>query len=59
MKRHKGLFLYGSIDYKDKAKLYCSLHKCFLNKQHLYKKKFKCEKCKHKKEVDEYGEICK
>lgn len=56
MKREKVIFLYGKLGYKDKAKLYCSLHKCYLNKQQLFAKKFKCQKCKHKKEVGEEWE---
>lgn len=55
MKREKVLFLYGKINYKDKAKIYCDLHKCYLSKQQLFAKKFKCEKCKYKKEVNEWG----
>ena len=54
MKREKVLFLYGKIKYKDKAKIYCTLHKCYLSKQQLFAKKFKCEKCKYKKEVNEW-----
>lgn len=56
MKKEKVLFLYGKIGYKSKAKLYCDLHKCYLTKQQLYSKKFRCEKCKHKKEVEEVWE---
>ena len=52
MKREKVLFLYGKIAYKDKAVLYCDLHKCYLSKQQLFSKKFKCKKCKYKKEVE-------
>ena len=55
MKRHRVLFLYGKLGYKDKAKLYCKLHKCYLNKQQLFSKNFKCEKCKYKVEVEKGG----
>lgn len=47
----KVLFLYGKLRSKKKAVLYCELHKCYLDKGQLFSKKFKCEKCKHKKEV--------
>lgn len=53
MKNHKVLFLYGKLGLKSKAVLYCSLHKCFLNKQQLFGKNFKCEKCKYSKNVEE------
>ena len=52
MKREKVLFLYGKIGYKDKARLYCDLHKCYLNRQHLFTKKFKCERCKYRRDVE-------
>lgn len=53
-KKAKVLFLYGRLRHKNKAVLYCSLHKCYLDKQQLFSKKFKCEKCKHMKNVT-YG----
>lgn len=52
MKREKVLFLYGKIGYKDKAKYYCGLHKYYVSKKQLFAKKFKCKKCKHKKELE-------
>ena len=52
-KQEKVMFLYGKLGMKCKAVLYCSLHKCFLNKQQLFSKNFKCEKCKHSKHVEE------
>ena len=54
-KQDKVLFLYGRLRYKRKAVLYCDLHKCFVDKQQLFSKKFKCEKCKHRRDVDEGG----
>ena len=56
MKEQKVMFLYGKIGKKKKAKLYCDLHKCYVNKQQLFTKNFKCEKCKYKKEVGEVWE---
>ena len=53
MKNHKVLFLYGKIGLKSKAVLYCSLHKCFLSKKDLFAKNFKCNKCKHRKNIEE------
>lgn len=47
------LFPYGKLGKKRKAVLYCGLHKCFLSKQNLFAKKFKCNKCKHKKNIEE------
>ena len=52
MKKEKVMFLYGKLKYKNKAKYYCELHKCYLSRQDLFMKKFKCEKCKHKKELE-------
>ena len=52
-KQDKVLFLYGRLRYKRKAVLYCDLHKCFVDKQQLFSKKFKCENCKHRRDVDE------
>ena len=49
MKKEKVLFLYGKVGYKEKAKVYCELHKCYLSKQQLFGKKFRCEKCKYGK----------
>lgn len=51
--REKSLFLYGKLRHKSKAVLYCSLHKCYLDKSQLFAKKFKCEKCKYRKDVEE------
>ena len=53
MKNEKALFLYGKLRYKNKAIFFCNLHKCYIDKQNLFSKKFKCEKCKHCKEVSE------
>lgn len=50
------LFLYGKMGYRKHAKLYCELHKCYVDIYQLRDKNFKCNKCKHKKEV-ENGEI--
>ena len=50
---NKVLFLYGKLA-KKRATLYCSLHKCYLNKRNLIEKKFRCKKCKYKKEIDEF-----
>lgn len=52
-KQDKVMFLYGKLGSKNKAILYCSLHKCFINKQQLFEKKFKCLKCKHNKNIEE------
>lgn len=54
MKNKKVLFLYGKLRNKNKAVLYCSLHKCFIDKSQLFSKNFRCKKCKHKREADEY-----
>lgn len=51
MKEHKVLFLYGRLRYKNKAIYYCKLHKCYIDKQNLFAKKFKCKNCKHSEEV--------
>lgn len=52
-KQPKVLFLYGKLGNKKKAVLYCGLHKCFISRQDLFRKKFKCEKCMHKKNAEE------
>lgn len=52
MKKEKVLFLYGKLRNKNKAILYCNLHKCYIDKHQLFEKKFKCKKCKHKKEIE-------
>lgn len=52
-KNNKVLFLYGKLTNKNKAVLYCDLHKCFLNKRNLFEKKFRCKNCKYKKDVEE------
>lgn len=53
LKKNKNyeLFLYGKLRHKSKAVLYCTLHKCYLDIFQLREKKFKCNKCKHKKEI--------
>lgn len=51
-KPQKVLFLYGKLGQKKRAVLYCSLHKCFISKQDLFRKKFKCEKCIHRKDAE-------
>ena len=43
----KVLFPFGKLRNKNKAVLYCGLHKCFMSKGDLIAKKFKCNKCKH------------
>lgn len=50
-KEKRVLFLYGKLRNKNKAIYYCDLHKCYIDKPQLFSKKFKCENCKHKKEV--------
>lgn len=50
-KENRVLFLYGKLRHKNKAIYYCELHKCYIDKPQLFAKKFKCENCKHKKEV--------
>lgn len=54
MKNNKVLFLYGKLRNKNKAVLYCSLHKCYLDKSQLFSKNFRCKKCKHKRDINEY-----
>ena len=54
MKHKRVLFLYGKLGKRNKAVYYCSLHQCFLSKGNLFEKRFRCEKCKHKKEIDNY-----
>lgn len=51
-KPQKVMFLYGKLGPKKRAVLYCSLHKCFISKQDLFRKKFKCEKCIHRKDAE-------
>ena len=51
-KQEKVMFLYGKLGPKRRAVLYCSLHKCFISKQDMYRKKFKCEKCIHRKDAE-------
>ena len=53
MKNEKVLFLYGKVKYKNKAILYCGLHKCFLDKKQLFSKNFKCNKCKYSRNVED------
>lgn len=50
--KSKVLFLYGKLGKYNKAKYYCELHKCYLSQSNLYEKKFRCEKCKHKKDLN-------
>ena len=49
----KVLFPSGKLRNKNKAVIYCGLHKCFMSKGDLIAKKFKCNKCKHRREVEE------
>ncbi len=51
-KNKKALFLYGRLRYRDRAVLYCKLHKCYLDRGQLYQKKYKCLKCKHKEDIE-------
>ena len=51
MKNNKVLFLYGKLRNKNKAMYYCKLHECYIDKQNLFAKKFKCKNCKHSTEV--------
>ena len=48
---NKLLFLYGKLRHRNKAVYYCNLHKCYISRQNLFEKKFKCEKCKHKSDI--------
>lgn len=52
-KPEKVLFLYGKLGAKKRAVLYCSLHKCFISRQDLFRKNFKCERCIHRKDAEE------
>ena len=45
------LFLYGKLRPIEKAALYCDLHKCYLDKQQVFGKKFKCKRCKYMKNM--------
>lgn len=47
------LFPFGRLGKKKKAIFYCGLHKCFMTKGDLICKNFKCNKCIHKKPVEE------
>ena len=51
-KNKKALFLYGRLRSRDRAVLYCKLHKCYLDRGQLYQKKYKCLKCKHKEDIE-------
>ena len=51
MKNNKVLFLYGKLRNKNKAMYYCKLHGCYIDKQNLFAKNFKCKNCKHSTEV--------
>ena len=55
MKNEKVLFLYGKLRNKKKAIFYCELHKCYIDKQDLFSKNFRCKKCIHKKNTVEGG----
>lgn len=57
LKNKKGLFLYGKIADMRKAVMYCELHKCYLTKHQLFSKKFRCNGCRHRKEVNKWGDI--
>lgn len=46
------LFLYGKLDLKSNAKIYCTLHKCYLSSQNIKEKKCNYKKCKFRKEID-------
>ena len=46
------LFLYGKLDSKHKAKIYCSLHKCYLSASNITEKKCNYKKCRFRKTVD-------
>lgn len=52
--KNKILFLYGKLGNKKQAIYYCSLHKCFLDRQNINEKKCKQKKCKYKKGVNNY-----
>ena len=49
-KGKKVLFLYGRLRYKDKAIIYCKLHKCYLDRGQIYQKRYKCLNCKHRED---------
>ena len=46
------LFLYGKLDSKYKAKLYCSLHECYLTGTNIKEKKCNRKKCRFRKAID-------
>lgn len=52
MKHEKVMFLYGKLGNKRAAKLYCDLHKCYINNKNLFFKKYKCYRCRYRKEVE-------
>lgn len=47
----KELFLYGKLRPKNKAALYCELHKCYLDKGDVKKKGCNFKNCKYRKEI--------
>lgn len=45
------LFLYGRLRPHDKAKAYCTLHKCYLEAKDIAEKKCNYKNCRFKREV--------
>lgn len=47
--KNNELFLYGSLDTLDKARGYCSLHKCYLSYSNISEKGCRSKHCMHLK----------
>ena len=49
--KETALFLYGKLDFKRKARIYCTLHKCYLNGDNIKEKKCNYKKCRFRKKI--------
>lgn len=50
------LFLYGRLNYLNRAVAFCRLHKCYLQPKDIAEKNCNKKKCKHKVDIEDWKE---
>ena len=49
------MYLYGRLNERSKAVIYCKLHECYLEPKDVAEKRCNWKKCKYKEEIKEEG----
>jgi len=50
------LFLYGRLNYLNRAVAYCRLHECYLQPRDIAEKNCNKKKCKYKVDIEDWKE---